>query len=210
MIQRLNPEIQELDTVILAHDIQEYHLKQGDRGAVVHRYQDGKAFEVEFVDLEGETIALLTLTHADIRKSESSNHSIHSPFQPMSDSPKVQMNFHAPVTGATGNVEGDQIIHAQTTEQNFEVLLADFQQFINDLQQKYPNATAETAIQIIDVEAKELQRTQPWRWQNLLSLKRLLNGSKTAALKVGEHFAEQNPWGKGFIGFLEGVSEDVE
>lgn len=208
MIQKLNPEIQELDTVILAHDIQEYHLKQGDRGAVVHRYQDGKAFEVEFVDPEGGTIALLTLTHDDIRKSESSHHSITPPSQPMSDSPKVQMNFHAPVTGATGNVEGDQIIHAHPTEQNFEVLLADFQQFINDLQRKYPNATDETAIQIIDVEAKELQRNHPIRWQNFLNLQRLWNGGKKAAFKIGEHYAEQNPLGKGAIAFLEGVMEE--
>jgi hypothetical protein len=200
--------IQELDTVILARDIQKFQLKQADRGAVVHRYQDGKAFEVEFVDPEGETIALLTLTHDDIRKSESSHDFINPSSQPMSDSPKVQMNFHAPVTGATGNVEGNQIIHAHTTEQNFEVLLADFQQFINDLQPKYPNATEETAIQIIEVEARELQRTQPFRWQNFLNLKRLWNGGKKAAFKVGEHYAEQNPLGKAAIAFLEGVMEE--
>lgn len=95
-----------------------------------------------------------------------------------------------------------------TTEQNFEILLNDFEQFINNLQQKYPNATDETAIQIIDVEAKEIQRTQPLRWQNFLNLKRLWNGGKKAAFKVGEHYAEQNPLGKGAIAFLEGVMEE--
>lgn len=59
--------IQELDTVILTHDIQEKGLKAGDRGAVVHCYSDGKAFEVEFVNAEGQMIALLTLTNADIQ-----------------------------------------------------------------------------------------------------------------------------------------------
>lgn len=59
--------IQELDTVILTHDIQEEGLKAGDRGAIVHCYSDGQAFEVEFVNAEGCTIAILTLTHSDIQ-----------------------------------------------------------------------------------------------------------------------------------------------
>lgn len=63
--------IQELDVVALTHNIQEQKLKRGDRGAVVHCYADGKAFEVEFVDSEGQTIALLTLTVADIQTVES-------------------------------------------------------------------------------------------------------------------------------------------
>lgn len=59
--------IRELDTVVLTHDIDEYGLKEGDIGAVVHCYSDGSAFEVEFVTAEGKTIAVLTLTLADIR-----------------------------------------------------------------------------------------------------------------------------------------------
>jgi len=59
--------IRELDTVVLTHDIEEHGLKEGDVGAVVHCYSDGEAFEVEFVTAEGRTVALLTLTHADIR-----------------------------------------------------------------------------------------------------------------------------------------------
>jgi hypothetical protein len=59
--------IQELDIVVLTHDIKEYGLKQGDVGTVVHRYREGEAFEVEFVTAEGKTVALLTLTQADVR-----------------------------------------------------------------------------------------------------------------------------------------------
>ena len=59
--------IRELDTVVLAHDIEEHGLEPGDVGTVVHSYSDGTAFEVEFVTAEGKTVALLTLTHADIR-----------------------------------------------------------------------------------------------------------------------------------------------
>ncbi len=59
--------INELDAVVLSHDIDEYGLKEGDIGAVVHRYSDGLAFEVEFVTGEGETVAVLTLNSQDIR-----------------------------------------------------------------------------------------------------------------------------------------------
>lgn len=59
--------IRELEAVVLTHDIEEHGLKQGDIGAVVHCYSDGAAFEVEFVTAEGKTVALLTLTQADIR-----------------------------------------------------------------------------------------------------------------------------------------------
>lgn len=59
--------IHELDTVVLFHDIDEHGLKKGDVGSVVHCYENGAAFEVEFVTSGGETIALLTLTQEDIR-----------------------------------------------------------------------------------------------------------------------------------------------
>jgi hypothetical protein len=53
--------IKELDVIILTHDIQEHGLKKGSEGAIVHCYQDGQAFEVEFVDKLGDSLALLTL-----------------------------------------------------------------------------------------------------------------------------------------------------
>lgn len=59
--------IRERDTVVLTHDLPEYGLKKGDVGAVVHCYGDRAAFEVEFVTAEGRTVAVLTLTEADIR-----------------------------------------------------------------------------------------------------------------------------------------------
>jgi len=57
----------ELDTVVLARDLEGYPLKAGDVGAVVYCYADGKTFEVEFVTGEGRTVAVVTLTEADIR-----------------------------------------------------------------------------------------------------------------------------------------------
>ena len=59
--------ISELDIIALTHDIARNDLKQGDIGAVVHCYKDDDAFEVEFVSVDGKTIALLTLNREDIR-----------------------------------------------------------------------------------------------------------------------------------------------
>lgn len=59
--------IKELDTIVLSRDLPEYNLNQGDIGAVVHCYEDGKALEVEFVTGEGQTIAVVTLDAQDIR-----------------------------------------------------------------------------------------------------------------------------------------------
>lgn len=59
--------IEELDTVVLLRDATEHGLERGDIGAVVHRYQDADAYEVEFVTGEGKTVAVLTLTRDEIR-----------------------------------------------------------------------------------------------------------------------------------------------
>jgi Domain of unknown function (DUF4926) len=59
--------IRELEVVVLTHDVPKHGLRKGDIGAVVHQYADREAFEVEFVAADGKTVALLTLTEADIR-----------------------------------------------------------------------------------------------------------------------------------------------
>jgi Domain of unknown function (DUF4926) len=59
--------IKELDTVVLTRDIPEQKLRQGDLGAVVLVHADGRAYEVEFVALGGETVAVLTLSADAVR-----------------------------------------------------------------------------------------------------------------------------------------------
>ncbi|UIE38422.1 HEAT repeat domain-containing protein [Leptodesmis sichuanensis] len=101
--------------------------------------------------------------------------------------------------------------HTSSSEQTFEILLTDYQQFIEQLQQKYSTLADSTTVpQIIEVEAKLIETQDQQRGQNFLNLKRLWNGGKKASIKVGEHFAENNVWAKGAIAFLEGVSEDAK
>ena len=50
--------IRELDTVVLTEDLAEHGLKRGDVGAVVLLHGDA-GYEVEFVSLKGETLAVV-------------------------------------------------------------------------------------------------------------------------------------------------------
>ena len=65
---------QELDTVVLDRDLPDYRLQRGDVGAVVYRYDQNTALEVEFVVADGTTVAVVTLAPADVRPM--ANHEI--------------------------------------------------------------------------------------------------------------------------------------
>ena len=53
--------------VVLDSDMPDAGLHAGDVGAIVHVHKQGKAYEVEFVDGDGTTIALMTLDASKVR-----------------------------------------------------------------------------------------------------------------------------------------------
>ena len=59
--------IKEHDRIALEREVPEYGLTRGDLGTVVHIYPDGKAYEVEFMTLTGDTIGVVTLDKKDVR-----------------------------------------------------------------------------------------------------------------------------------------------
>ncbi|KMP12637.1 hypothetical protein UR09_00560 [Candidatus Nitromaritima sp. SCGC AAA799-A02] len=59
--------IHDLDTVVLDVDLPESGLKRGDIGIVVLTHRDSEGYEVEFLALDGETIAVVTLFSTQIR-----------------------------------------------------------------------------------------------------------------------------------------------
>lgn len=59
--------MQELESVVLTRAVPENGLAEGDVGTIVHRYGNGKGYEVEFVTGEGRTVAVLTLPAKDLR-----------------------------------------------------------------------------------------------------------------------------------------------
>ena len=59
--------IKEHDRVVLKEEVPEQGLKTGDVGTVIHVHKKDKAFEVEFVALDGETLAIATLGASQVR-----------------------------------------------------------------------------------------------------------------------------------------------
>jgi hypothetical protein len=59
--------ITEHDRVVLTAPVPNERLEIGDVGTVVHVYDDGKAFEVEFTALDGHTAAVATVDAAHVR-----------------------------------------------------------------------------------------------------------------------------------------------
>lgn len=59
--------IKEHDRVVLTGNLPDEKLEGGDVGTVVHVYRDGLAYEVEFVTLDGNTAAVVTLEANQVR-----------------------------------------------------------------------------------------------------------------------------------------------
>ncbi len=59
--------LKDLDTVALTRALDDYGLTPGDVGTIVHVYPDRKAYEVEFMTLSGDTLAVVTLEAAAVR-----------------------------------------------------------------------------------------------------------------------------------------------
>ena len=59
--------MKEHDCVVLTQDLSEEGLKAGDIGTVVHVHAGGEGYEVEFMTLAGETVAVATLLSTQVR-----------------------------------------------------------------------------------------------------------------------------------------------
>ena len=59
--------LSEHERVVLKTPLPQVALEVGDVGTIVHVYADGGAFEVEFMALDGHTIAVVTLDANQVR-----------------------------------------------------------------------------------------------------------------------------------------------
>ncbi len=59
--------IKELDWMVLTADLPKHSLKGRDIGTVVLVHRNGEECEVEFVTLDGETIAVVSLNRSRVR-----------------------------------------------------------------------------------------------------------------------------------------------
>ena len=60
-------KIKEHDCVVLTKNLPEEGLEAGDIGTVVHLHNGGVAYEVEFMTLTGETVAIVTVNASQVR-----------------------------------------------------------------------------------------------------------------------------------------------
>ena len=58
--------LREHDNVVLARDLPKYGLKSGDVGTIVLVHPAG-GYEVEFMTLDGETVAVTSLSRDEVR-----------------------------------------------------------------------------------------------------------------------------------------------
>jgi len=63
--------IEEHSNVVLTEDLPDNGLAKGDVGVVVHIHQSGEAYEVEFLAMDGSTLALLTLKAEQVQIADS-------------------------------------------------------------------------------------------------------------------------------------------
>ena len=59
--------INEHDCVVLLQDLPEERLQAGDVGSVVHVHRGGEGYEVEFMTLTGQTVAVATVLAGQVR-----------------------------------------------------------------------------------------------------------------------------------------------
>ena len=59
--------IKEHDCIVLTQDLPDEGLQTGDVGTVVHIHRDAAAYEVEFVTLTGQTVAVATVLPSQLR-----------------------------------------------------------------------------------------------------------------------------------------------
>lgn len=59
--------IKEHDCMVLTANLPDEKLKAGDAGTVVHIHGNGAAYEVEFMSLDGHTVAVATVANDHLR-----------------------------------------------------------------------------------------------------------------------------------------------
>lgn len=63
--------INEYDNIVLTEDLPDSGLTKGDVGVVVHIHKGGEAYEVEFLAMDGSTVAVLTLEDSQVQIADS-------------------------------------------------------------------------------------------------------------------------------------------
>jgi hypothetical protein len=103
------------EEVTLARDVPEYNLKRGDSAILVdtvpHPKGGEEGYVLELFNDVGESVNVVIVPKSAITEEEKS---LEIPDD--SSSPQVIQNFHGPVYGVAGNVQGNQINQREEKE----------------------------------------------------------------------------------------------
>jgi chaperonin cofactor prefoldin len=111
------------------------------------------------------------------------------------------------------------IEHNHVADDTLKHQIKDLTTLVNTLQTTYNPSTETEALTIIDAEFREIQITQPTRWQSLqnqlqllkrqlLNPERHLSASKAALNEVAKNYFEDSVVAKAILTYLETMSED--
>jgi internalin A len=131
-----------------------------------------------------------------------------------STDPTVVNNFFGPVQF------GDTSVVNQASDPQTTAVLHTTLKFLQDLQQKHPDALASDPKATIDAEVAVIQRTHPDRWQtfrqqlrnlprDLRNPERLMQAGKATLFQVTTDLTD-NIFLNAFVAFLDGLSEDPQ
>ena len=126
----------------------------------------------------------------------------------MSNSGKYSIK--ADVVNITETNLGEVIGKKYASDPSIKNALDEIINKLTELNNKYPNVSETTATEIINAEFRGIQKNQPEKWEIIKQIfngKRWLNGGKTALIKIGEHYSENNVFCKAVVGFGEGFTD---
>jgi HEAT repeat protein len=111
--------------------------------------------------------------------------------------------------------------HNYATDETLKQQITEIRQLVHRLQQTHQPTNETQAVEIIDIEFREIQKTNPTRWQNiqkqlqllkrqLLNPERHLTASKAALGEVAKHYLEDSVLAKALITYVDTMSTDIE
>lgn len=111
--------------------------------------------------------------------------------------------------------------HNYANDETLRQEITDLRQLVSQLQKNHRPTTEAEAIQVIDAEFHEIQKTNPSRWQaiqkqlhllksQLLNPERHLTASKAAISEVAKHYLEESVIAKALITYLDTMSADTD
>lgn len=138
----------------------------------------------------------------------------------MSETSKYQNQFNfnkevCNVNAGDTTIQRDQIgiLNNYPQQQDTEQALSELKPIFEKINRQNSTTNEQQVTDIIEVEFREIERSQPVKWQEILrqliSLKRWLNGSKAATSETIKHYFNDSVQAKAFIAFLEAFSGDV-